>query len=99
MGGLYQTLDKSGFSSGKEFVVAVEEGRKVDADILLGDRNVQVTLRRLADAMSRTDFNSLLVMGDGEDLKEALSKGDSGLTAKHIASFDPTDISQLATSI
>ena len=96
---LYSTLDKSGFSSGQEFVVAVEEARKLNADILLGDRNVKVTLTRLADAMSRTDLNKLLVIGDENELKMALEKGNTGLSEKEIANFNPGDISSLATSI
>ena len=80
-------------------MVAVEEARKLDADILLGDRNVKVTLNRLADAMSRTDLNKLLVIGDENELKMALEKGNTGLSEKEIANFNPSDISSLATSI
>jgi pheromone shutdown protein TraB len=31
-----------GFVSGQEFIVAIDEARKVGADILLGDRDVKV---------------------------------------------------------
>ena len=51
---LYKGLDKMGFVSGQEFLVAIEEGRRVGADLLLGDQNVQVTLRRLSDALSKS---------------------------------------------
>lgn len=34
--------DKMGFVSGQEFIVAIEEARKVGADLLLGDRDVKV---------------------------------------------------------
>ncbi|KAM3573575.1 hypothetical protein VYU27_004485 [Nannochloropsis oceanica] len=54
--GLYRGLDKMGFVSGQEFIVAMEEGRKVGADLLLGDQNVQVTLRRLSDALSKSEL-------------------------------------------
>ncbi len=54
--GLYKGLDKMGFVSGQEFIVAIEEGRRVGADLLLGDRDVQVTLRRLSDALSRSEL-------------------------------------------
>lgn len=54
--GLYRGLDKMGFVSGQEFIVAIEEGRRVGADLLLGDQNVQVTLRRLSDALSKSEL-------------------------------------------
>lgn len=54
--GLYKTLDKMGFVSGQEFLVAMEEAKAVGASILLGDRNVQVTLRRLSEALSQSDL-------------------------------------------
>lgn len=54
--GLYKTLDKMGFVSGQEFLVAMEEAKAVGANILLGDRNVQVTLRRLSEALSQSDL-------------------------------------------
>ena len=53
---LYKGLDKMGFVSGQEFLVAIEEGRRVGADLLLGDQNVQVTLRRLSDALSKSEL-------------------------------------------
>jgi len=60
--GLYRGLDKMGFVSGQEFIVAIDEGRKVGADLLLGDQDVQVTLRRLSDALSRSELGKVREM-------------------------------------
>ena len=38
--------------SGGEFKTAVVEGRKVGASILLGDRDVDITLQRLSGALA-----------------------------------------------
>jgi hypothetical protein len=37
-----------GFVSGQEFIVAIDEAKKVGADILLGDRDVKVHAISLA---------------------------------------------------
>jgi hypothetical protein len=58
--GLYQRLDSAGFDSGEEFVTAVKEGRKIGADIILGDRDVEVTLRRVTEGLAKTDLKALL---------------------------------------
>ena len=51
----YKSIEKLGFTPGGEFAAAVEEGRKIGARILLGDRDVDITLQRLATAISLTD--------------------------------------------
>ena len=58
--GMYQKLDSQGFQSGEEFVVAVKEGYNVGAKIILGDRDVEITLRRLSEALRQTDIFALL---------------------------------------
>ena len=55
LAGFYKSVEKLGFVAGGEFKAAVTEGRKIDAKILLGDRNVDITLARLASALSKTD--------------------------------------------
>ena len=47
---LYQELDKMGFPAGGEFVAAIEEARALNATILLGDRDINVTMQRLQEA-------------------------------------------------
>ena len=58
--GLYSRLDSAGFDSGDEFVTAVKEGKKLGADIVLGDRDVEVTLRRITEGLAKTDIKALL---------------------------------------
>jgi TraB/PrgY/gumN family len=58
--GMYKNLNQAGFNPGDEFVEAVREGRRIGADIVLGDRDVQVTLRRLVQALQVTDMNALM---------------------------------------
>lgn len=57
---MYSNLSSSGFQPGEEFAEAIRTGREIDATIVLGDQDVQVTLRRLAEALSMTDLNQLL---------------------------------------
>lgn len=58
--GMYSNLSNSGFSPGEEFAAAIRAGREMGATIVLGDQDVQVTLRRLAQALSVTDLQPLL---------------------------------------
>jgi hypothetical protein len=58
--GMYKNLNDSGFKPGEEFVVAVREGQRIGADIVLGDQDVEVTLRRMTQALAQTDLNKLL---------------------------------------
>eukprot|EP00978_Attheya_sp_CCMP212_P018818 scaffold51978_cov53-Attheya_sp.AAC.2 len=63
--GLYKRLEGAGFNAGEEFVVAVREGLMVGSQIVLGDQDVDVTLRRLTLALGKTDLKKLL-SPDGE---------------------------------
>jgi pheromone shutdown protein TraB len=58
--GMYNNLNKSGFNAGEEFVIAIQEGQRVGATIILGDRDVEVTLQRLTQALAKTDLKTLL---------------------------------------
>jgi pheromone shutdown protein TraB len=44
-------VEKLGFVAGGEFKAAVEEARRLGAPVLLGDRDVDVTLQRLVAAL------------------------------------------------
>jgi len=57
--GFYGQTEKLGFSPGGEFKAAVEEGRQLGSAILLGDRDVDVTLSRLVSALSSTSAEQL----------------------------------------
>ena len=52
--GMYKKLDSAGFNAGEEFVVAIREGQRQNADIVLGDRDVEVTLRRVTEGLAQT---------------------------------------------
>jgi pheromone shutdown protein TraB len=58
--GMYKKLDSAGFQAGEEFVVAIREGQLIGSDIVLGDRDVEVTLRRLTEGLTQTDLRALL---------------------------------------
>lgn len=68
--GMYSRLDAAGFDSGEEFVRAVKEGQKLGADIVLGDRDVEVTLRRVTEGLAKTDLKALL--SPDSELEKAL---------------------------
>jgi hypothetical protein len=48
----YSSIEKLGFTAGGEFQAAVEEAKNVQSKVLLGDRDVDITLQRLAQAFS-----------------------------------------------
>ena len=58
--GMYGRLGDAGFKPGEEFVIAIQEGQKVGAKVILGDRDVEVTLSRLSEALRQTDWRLLL---------------------------------------
>jgi hypothetical protein len=63
--GMYKKLDSAGFNAGEEFVVTIKEAQKIGSAIILGDRDVEVTLRRVTEGLAKTDLNALL-NPDGE---------------------------------
>ena len=64
LGQFYNSIEKLGFNTGGEFKAAIEEGRLIGSKILLGDRDVEVTLQRLAKAISLTSSESFTSLGD-----------------------------------
>lgn len=52
LGQFYDSVEKLGFTAGKEFIVACEEAKKLKAPVLLGDQDVDITLGNLASALS-----------------------------------------------
>eukprot|EP00591_Stephanopyxis_turris_P006447 CAMPEP_0195530506 /NCGR_PEP_ID=MMETSP0794_2-20130614/33421_1 /TAXON_ID=515487 /ORGANISM="Stephanopyxis turris, Strain CCMP 815" /LENGTH=436 /DNA_ID=CAMNT_0040662039 /DNA_START=32 /DNA_END=1342 /DNA_ORIENTATION=+ len=93
--GLYKKLENEGFATGEEFVQAVREGLKVDATIVLGDRDVDVTLQRLTAALAKTDLKKLLsadmemeqsLQADLPDsVKEWQNSGSTEIDAKQLS--------------
>jgi uncharacterized protein YbaP (TraB family) len=57
---MYSNLGKAGFNPGEEFAAAIREGQRIDAKIVLGDQDVEYTLRRLTQALAATDLEKLL---------------------------------------
>jgi len=90
--GLYKKLGAEGFNPGEEFVVAVKEGLAVGSQIVLGDRDVDVTLRRLTEALSKTDLKKLTSSDSDleKSMQELLPSSSSGSsTGKPV---DPTAV-------
>eukprot|EP00903_Cladosiphon_okamuranus_P013442 g12520.t1 len=56
---MYESMDQKGLASGQEFTIAIREARACGAKLLLGDRDVQVTLRRLSEALRSIDLQAL----------------------------------------
>ena len=57
---MYSKLESERFKAGDEFAVSVKEGLVLGSTIVLGDRDVEVTLRRLTRALAKTDLRKLL---------------------------------------
>ena len=57
-------------------MVAVKEGLKINSQIILGDRDVEVTLRRLTEALAKTDLKKLLAADSEleENMKQLMPK-------------------------
>ena len=60
MRNMYKNLGKAGFQPGEEFVAAVKEAQAMNIPVVLGDQDVEYTLRRLYQALAATDLNKLL---------------------------------------
>ena len=58
--GMYTKLESEGFKAGDEFATSVREGLAIGSTIVLGDRDVEITLRRLTRALAKTDIRKLL---------------------------------------
>jgi len=58
--GMYGKLESEGFKAGDEFAMSVREGLAIGSTIVLGDRDVEVTLQRLTKALTKTDIRKLL---------------------------------------
>jgi len=96
---MYSKLDDEGFKAGEEFVIAIREGLALNAAIVLGDRDVEVTLRRLTEALGKTDLkklfasdsdlekamDSLMPSGSRSATMAAMSGGGSGKDLENIA--------------
>ena len=55
-----------------KFVVAVKAGQALGSTIVLGDRDVDVTIRRLTEALAKTDLKKLF--SDSSELEQSMKK-------------------------
>jgi pheromone shutdown protein TraB len=85
---MYSNLSSSGFQPGEEFAEAIRSGREIGATIVLGDQDVQITLRRLAEALSMTDLNQLL--NPDSQLEQTMSNLLPSLPPTLAGSTDPS---------
>uniref|UniRef100_A0A7S4I9S7 TraB/GumN family protein n=1 Tax=Prymnesium polylepis TaxID=72548 RepID=A0A7S4I9S7_9EUKA len=94
----YQSLEEKGFPSGGEFVAAIEEARLLNATVLLGDQDMNVTLRRLKEA--RAEVRQLRADGtlSREDARAAISALPSSLRRRG-AALTPEDVSQVTSDL
>ncbi len=95
--GMYSKLESEGFNAGEEFVVAVREGLNGGSKIILGDQDVEITLRRLTEALSKTDLKKLLAADNEleESMKSFMPEGSmSGSGSSGGGSGDPTGMSK-----
>ncbi|KAL3920467.1 MAG: hypothetical protein SGILL_003246, partial [Bacillariaceae sp.] len=72
IGGMYQEIDDAGIKPGEEFVNAIKEGAQLGSAIVLGDQDVDVSLRRMAKAIFQTDLK--LMMGSDSELEATLAE-------------------------
>ena len=91
---LYGQMDRMGFSSGEEFAVAMREARALEVPVLLGDQDVQVTLRRLSEALKKTDFSSLQTLNAPESMPTPLAS-----VASSASTVDMSDASQISALV
>ena len=96
--GMYKNLDQQGFKPGNEFVAAVQEGQKIGSAIILGDQDVEVTLRRLVQALAATDLSKLTDPNSevNQSMQELLP---SGATDPNQPTMNKDDLSILVESM
>jgi len=66
---MYQGMGEEGFTVGGEFIAAFKYAQKYKVPVLLGDRPIDITFKRLAQAASTTDIEAL-ISPDDDELKE-----------------------------
>ncbi|KAG0566075.1 hypothetical protein KC19_7G036600 [Ceratodon purpureus] len=55
LSGFYRLLATRGLQPGQEMKVAIEEGKKVGAKIVLGDQDIDITMKHFGEQMSMSD--------------------------------------------
>jgi hypothetical protein len=86
--GLYKKLENEGIDAGQEFAAAIKEGLAQGATIVLGDQDVDVTLRRLTRALTRTNWSKLL-SADESVMNELLPAESRKMFTEDLSNFSP----------
>lgn len=97
---MYRVLEEKGFPAGGEFVAAIEEARLLNATVLLGDQEIELTLQRLKEA--RAEVRRLRAEGvlSREDAKAALRALPSSVRRSGgAAALTPEDMTQMTTDL
>jgi pheromone shutdown protein TraB len=85
---LYKKLENEGIDAGQEFAAAIREGLAQGATIVLGDQDVDVTLRRLTRALTRTNWSKLL-SADESVMNELLPAASRKIFTEDLSNFSP----------
>ena len=95
IGKFYESTEKRGFKAGGEFQAAVDEGKKINARILLGDRDINVTLQRIARAITTTDIDKF------NDLSQKLVdiESNAGLDVQALKSENQASLTQFVENL
>lgn len=86
--GLYKKLENEGIDAGQEFAAAIKEGLAQGATIVLGDQDVDLTLRRLTRALTRTNWSKLL-SADESVMNELLPAESRKILTDDLSNFSP----------
>jgi pheromone shutdown protein TraB len=76
----YSALNQMGFDSGQEFIVALQEAKALNANIVLGDQPIDITLQRLQQALAVSDLSKMFSPPDSMneveiEVAQALNSG------------------------
>jgi hypothetical protein len=96
---LYQKLDKMGFSSGQEFITAIREADAAGATVVLGDRPVDVTLKRLQESIDTTGLKQVMAFANSQAESSDDKVLSSKLDAKETSVLDAAGILSFARSL
>lgn len=73
LSGFYRLLSTRGLQPGQEISVAIEEGKKVGAKIVLGDQDIDITMKHLGEQMSMREALQFFARPMPSDLAQKMS--------------------------
>lgn len=99
--GFYKALQSMGMEPGLEFKVALEEADKLNARIVYGDQEQEITVQNLVNALSFKDVLKLMT-GQGMNLDpettEALKSSDKGGISASVEALKTKKASEAMTA-